>query len=195
MISRFEVRIDSNDDRISQVHLICMPPSGDITCKKSSQYHFVNEYLYKPLNLAEAESKPNVTLRYSERYFPADIYADERESSEYQISSPTPAAPLRRPSGQVSGPSLRDQSFSSHCLTIIFQFQQVFLPQQQATINSLAQARPQQQIPAQFRVPVNQVFRSPEEVNIPLQQRRPQPTPQQPIRRFPQVRPEEEDYE
>ncbi|XP_066587838.1 uncharacterized protein [Prorops nasuta] len=77
-----------------QVHLICMPPSGDINCKKSSQYHFVNEYLYKPLNLAEAESKPNVTLRYSERYYPADIYTDEREAGEYQIT-PTPAPPRR----------------------------------------------------------------------------------------------------
>lgn len=76
-----------------QVHLICMPPSGDITCKKSSQYHFVNEYLYKPLNLDEAESKPNVTLRYSERYFPSDIYTDERENDEYRSHH----APQRRP--------------------------------------------------------------------------------------------------
>lgn len=74
-----------------QVHLICMPPNSpaEITCKKSSQYHFVNEYLYKPLNLQEAESRPNVTLRYSERYFPADIYTDERadRSDEYSASS------------------------------------------------------------------------------------------------------------
>lgn len=76
-----------------------MPPSGDISCKKSSQYHFVNEYLYKPLNLQEAETKPNVTLRYSERYYPADIHADEREIDDYQIT-PTPA-PLRRPAPQV----------------------------------------------------------------------------------------------
>lgn len=82
-----------------QVHLICMPPSGDINCKKSSQYHFVNEYLYKPLNLAEVENKPNVTLRYSERYFPADIHADEREVGDYQIT-PT-AAPIRRPTPPV----------------------------------------------------------------------------------------------
>nr|XP_012219505.1 PREDICTED: uncharacterized protein LOC105670530 isoform X2 [Linepithema humile] len=82
-----------------QVHLICMPPSGDISCKKSSQYHFVNEYLYKPLNLQEAESKPNVTLRYSERYYPSDIYQDEREVGDYQIT-PTPA-PVRRPAPQV----------------------------------------------------------------------------------------------
>ncbi|XP_011866827.1 PREDICTED: uncharacterized protein LOC105561445 isoform X2 [Vollenhovia emeryi] len=82
-----------------QVHLICMPPSGDISCKKSSQYHFVNEYLYKPLNLQEAETKPNVTLRYSERYYPSDIYTDEREADDYQIT-PTPA-PVRRPAPQV----------------------------------------------------------------------------------------------
>lgn len=82
-----------------QVHLICMPPSGDISCQKSSQYHFVNEYLYKPLNLQEAETKPNVTLRYSERYYPSDIYTDEREVGDYQIT-PTPA-PVRRPAPQV----------------------------------------------------------------------------------------------
>lgn len=76
-----------------------MPPSGDISCKKSSQYHFVNEYLYKPLNLQEAETKPNVTLRYSERYYPSDIYADEREVGDYQIT-PTPP-PTRRPAPQV----------------------------------------------------------------------------------------------
>ncbi|XP_020300143.1 uncharacterized protein LOC109863892 isoform X2 [Pseudomyrmex gracilis] len=83
-----------------QVHLICMPPSGDISCKKSSQYHFVNEYLYKPLNLQEAETKPNVTLRYSERYYPSDIYTDEREVGDYQIT-PTPAPQPRRPAPQV----------------------------------------------------------------------------------------------
>lgn len=86
--------------KIFQVHLICMPPNGDITCKKSSQYHFVNEYLYKPLNLDEAESKPNVTLRYSERYFPSDIYTDERESNEYHRVSH--AAPARRPVSFIS---------------------------------------------------------------------------------------------
>ncbi|XP_043484831.1 uncharacterized protein LOC122512818 isoform X1 [Leptopilina heterotoma] len=147
-----------------QVHLICMPPSGDISCKKSSQYHFVNEYLYKPLNLAEAESKPNVTLRYSERYYPADIYTDERENE-------FPNSANRKPLNQ-----------------------QLYLNQQQhSSINSLPSGgRPQPNL-SQYRLPVNQVFRSPEEVNIPLQQRRPQ-APQQ-LRRFPQVRPEEEDYE
>ncbi|XP_015590903.1 uncharacterized protein LOC107265698 [Cephus cinctus] len=156
-----------------QVHLICMPPNGDITCKKSSQYHFVNEYLYKPLNLAEAENKPNVTLRYSERFYPANIYTDERESGDYQIT----------PTGS-SGGGLPRRPLP----------QQVFLGQQ-PSLGPLSQ-RSQPQIAPQFRVPVNQVFRSPEEVNIPLQQRRPQPQPQsQPLRRFPQVRPDDDDYE
>lgn len=53
-----------------QVHLICMPPGGDNICEKSSDYHFVNEFLYKPLNLEEYQHKPNVTLRYSDRYYP-----------------------------------------------------------------------------------------------------------------------------
>ncbi|XP_003400838.2 uncharacterized protein LOC126923496 [Bombus affinis] len=150
-----------------QVHLICMPPSGDINCKKSSQYHFVNEYLYKPLNLAEAENKPNVTLRYSERYFPTDIHPDEREAGDYQI---TPSAPIRRPTPPV---------YASP----------------QPTLNSIPpSARPQPTGLPQFRLPVNQVFRSPEEVNIPLQHRRPQPQ-HQPVRRFPQVRPDDEEYE
>ncbi|KAF3420785.1 hypothetical protein E2986_12701 [Frieseomelitta varia] len=152
-----------------QVHLICMPPSGDINCKKSSQYHFVNEYLYKPLNLAEAETKPNVTLRYSERFFPADIHPDEREVGDYQI---TPSAPIRRPTPPV------------------------YASPQPATLNSIpSSARPQPTGFPQFRLPVNQVFRSPEEVNIPLQHRRPQPQHQTSVRRYPQVRPDDEEYE
>ncbi|KAK0162216.1 hypothetical protein PV327_008569 [Microctonus hyperodae] len=153
-----------------QVHLICMPPSGDIMCKKSSQYHFVNEYLYKPLNQQEAESKPNVTLRYSERYFPGDIFTDEREADNYhQVSQ------QRRPLHQ----------------------QPLYLSQQSTTINSIPSVARPSPVPhslPQYRLPQNQVFRSPEEVNIPLQQRRPQPQ-QQILRRYPQVRPDEEDYE
>lgn len=82
-----------------------MPPSGDINCKKSSQYHFVNEYLYKPLNLAEAETRPNVTLRYSERYFPADIHPDERDAED------TYSAPARRPAPAVRIPYFKFFTF------------------------------------------------------------------------------------
>lgn len=61
-----------------QVHLICMPPSAENICDQSSKYHVVNEYLYKPINMEEHQRKPNVTLRYSERYYPENIYYDDR---------------------------------------------------------------------------------------------------------------------
>jgi flagellar motor protein MotB len=46
-----------------QVHLICMPPSEENICEQSSKYTFVNDYLYKPINMEEHQSKPNVSLR------------------------------------------------------------------------------------------------------------------------------------
>lgn len=89
--------------------------------------------------------------------------------------------------------------FNRNAIMNLFDYKQhVFLGQQSTTINSLpSAARPHQpQGLAQYRLPVNQVFRSPEEVNIPLQQRRPQQQQQGHIlRRFPQVRPDEEEYE
>lgn len=47
-----------------QVHLICMPPSDENICEQSSKYTFVNDYLYKPINMEEHQSKPNVSLRF-----------------------------------------------------------------------------------------------------------------------------------
>lgn len=47
-----------------QVHLICMPPSEENICEQSAKYHFVNDYLYKPINMEEHKAKPNVSLRY-----------------------------------------------------------------------------------------------------------------------------------
>ncbi|XP_037941877.1 transcription factor SPT20 homolog [Teleopsis dalmanni] len=61
-----------------QIHLICMPPSNENICQQSSKYHIVNDYLYKPINLQEHQSKPNVTLRYSERYYPENYYENDR---------------------------------------------------------------------------------------------------------------------
>lgn len=56
-----------------------MPPSGDNICQQSSKYHIVNDFLYKAINVEEHETKPNVSLRYSERYYPDNIYHDERQ--------------------------------------------------------------------------------------------------------------------
>lgn len=61
-----------------------MPPGADNICDKSSQFHFVNEYLYKPLNLEEHQNKPNVSLRYSDRYYPNQYYPNNEEVGDYE---------------------------------------------------------------------------------------------------------------
>lgn len=115
-----------------QVHLICMPPTHDNICQKSSKYHFVNEYLYRPVNEEEVQRKPNVSLKYSDRYYPAEVYRDDRyEQEEEEEEEPPRRAPA---------------------------------PVQHQQLQARPVQRPQQQ---------PQVFRSAEEVNIPLVQRRP----------------------
>ncbi|XP_022911739.2 uncharacterized protein [Onthophagus taurus] len=112
-----------------QVHLICMPPGGDNICEKSSQFHFVNEYLYRPINLQEHQSKPNVTLKYSDRYYPENYYSydedDEPQRPRQQVKEEQRQVIVRRP-------TLRPETT------------------------------------------IGQVYRNPEEINISLQQRRPQ---------------------
>lgn len=61
-----------------------MPPGKDNICEQSTKYHFVNEYLYRPVNLEEHQHKPNVTLKYAERYYPETHYQDEREEQQQQ---------------------------------------------------------------------------------------------------------------
>ncbi|XP_034841344.1 probable basic-leucine zipper transcription factor Q [Maniola hyperantus] len=112
-----------------QVHLICMPPTHDSICQKSSKYHFVNDYLYKPINEEEVQRKPNLSLKYSDRYFPSEVYRDDRYEQEEDEEEEE--APRRAPAVQQQRPTQRPQ----------------YQPQ---------------------------VFRSAEEVNIPLAQRRPQ---------------------
>ncbi|CAG4943440.1 unnamed protein product [Colias eurytheme] len=116
-----------------QVHLICMPPTHDNICQKSSKYHFVNEYLYKQINDEEVQRKPNAPIRYSERYYPSEVYTDDRYEREDEEEEADP----RRQGPQI-------------------------------------QERPSQRQQQQYQP---QVFRSAEEVNIPLIQRRPQPRP------------------
>jgi len=134
-----------------QVHLICMPPSSDNICKQSSQYHFINDYLYRPINEEEYRQKPNVTLRYSERYYPDNYYQEEVVESR-PVPSAVPAK-SSRPQPQPLRPS---------------------------------------PTPQQFRVN-NNVFHSPEEVNIPLQHRRPV-TQSQPRTSYPTTSSEEYEY-
>ncbi|XP_002074686.4 putative cyclin-dependent serine/threonine-protein kinase DDB_G0272797/DDB_G0274007 [Drosophila willistoni] len=217
-----------------QIHLICMPPSHDNICKQSSKYHIVNDYLYKPINLQEHQSKPNVTLRYSERYFPENYYEHERYDDEEEEDLP-PARPrvqqqqqhrqvvaYQQPQHQA-----QSQSQAQHVPQVRVQYQPQ--PQQQVVTQIRHQSQPQPQpttlayrkpLPATTIQPQlqlhhqqlhhaqiqpqrpqtvaptvtptpyrfftaapqlqhlqqqhQQVFRTPEEINISLQQRRPQ---------------------
>ncbi|CAG5002291.1 unnamed protein product, partial [Parnassius apollo] len=114
-----------------QVHLICMPSTQENICQRSSKYHFVNDYLYRPINEEEHMRKPSVILKYSDRFYPAEVYRDDRYNQDQEEEE-------------------EEQSHRTHP------------PQHHPS------PRPQQ---PQHQP---QVFRSAEEVNIPLVQRRPQ---------------------
>jgi len=125
-----------------QVHLICMPPSSENICENSQKYHIVNEYLYKPINMDEHQKK-NVALKYSDRYFPGEIYYDDRRDypDEHQtIRTSTSTVTARKQSVQRPGSSTT-------------------APFKQQNYNQNA-------------------YRSPEDINISLQQRRPTLPPQ-----------------
>lgn len=67
-----------------------MPPSNENICEKSSQFHFVNDYLYKPINEEEVQRKPNVTLRYADRYYPDSYYEHEDNEETQQVPRKQP---------------------------------------------------------------------------------------------------------
>ncbi|XP_052758576.1 uncharacterized protein LOC113510918 [Galleria mellonella] len=92
-----------------QVHLICMPPTHDNICQKSAKYHFVNDYLYRPINQEEVQRKPNVSLKYSDRYYPAEVYRDDRYDQDEEEEEEE--APRRQPAPQPqqARPSPRPQ--------------------------------------------------------------------------------------
>ncbi|XP_065368234.1 transcription factor SPT20 homolog [Calliphora vicina] len=196
-----------------QIHLICMPPSNDNICQQSAKYHIVNEYLYKPVNLQEHQSKPNVTLRYSERYYPESYYDNDRYEDEEEAPKPRVQhhrQPLQvgfhQQQQQQQQPQYqRSQSVPQQQQQVRHQpVQQISQPQQTTvyrkplpvtTIQPQIQPQIQQirnQAPAPTVTPSpyryftaapqlqhlqqnqQQVYRSPEEINISLQQRRPQ---------------------
>ncbi|XP_049872519.1 uncharacterized protein LOC126371261 isoform X3 [Pectinophora gossypiella] len=108
-----------------QVHLICMPPTQENICQQSAKYHIVNKYLYRPINQEEVQRKPNLPLKYSDRYYPAEVYNDDRYANDDDgEEEEEPVRPTGRPAAAPA-----------------------------------------------------QVFRSAEEVNIPLVQRRPHNRP------------------
>ncbi|XP_018318663.1 uncharacterized protein LOC108732390 isoform X5 [Agrilus planipennis] len=124
-----------------QLHLICMPPSKENICTESSKFHIVNDYLYKPVNLEEHQRKPNVTLRYHERYYPEEYHQYPENDYDDELQQ-------RRPHVSPT---------KQHHTQVVRRPTQI--PQFQATI------RPETNI--------GQVYRSPEDINIPLEHRRP----------------------
>ncbi|EDW92063.1 bromodomain-containing protein DDB_G0280777 [Drosophila yakuba] len=152
-----------------QIHLICMPPSHDNICKQSSKYHIVNDYLYKPINLQEHQSKPNVTLRYSERYFPENYYEHERyDDEEEQL----PAAP--RPRIQQHHQQQLQQPQQQHRQVVAYQ-----QPQQQPQVRVQYQQPQQHQHHQQQGQPqpqvVTQIRHQPQPQPTTLAYRKPQP--------------------
>lgn len=145
-----------------------MPPSSDNICQQSSQFHFVNDFLYRPINADEVHARPNVSLRYADRYYPENYYEtiNEEENGErtfHTRQQEPPRQQQQQPIGQGSAPRPSRPTPQ--------QFQQPTL-------------RPLAQVPQHFtRQPIaytggagnNQVYHSAEEVNIPLQSRRPTP--------------------
>ncbi|XP_034650429.1 GATA zinc finger domain-containing protein 10 [Drosophila subobscura] len=154
-----------------QIHLICMPPSHDNICKQSSKYHIVNDYLYKPINLQEHQSKPNVTLRYSERYFPENYYEHERYDDEEEE---LPAAPRPRTQHQQQQQHHQQQQpqQQQHRQVIAYQQPQIQHQQEpQVRVQYQQQQQQQQAHPTQIR---HQPQPQPQPTT--LAYRKPQPT-------------------
>lgn len=141
-----------------QIHLICVPPSADNICKQSNKYHFVNEYLYQPLNEKEA-SATNTSLVYADRYYPqgysvgSDMLPQYAPDLDDLPAARAPPSYRSRPMlhRHVGGPPRHHQSHPS--------------------------PRPNSSQPpgGDPRKPGPGVFYSPESINIPLSHRRPPP--------------------
>lgn len=147
-----------------------MPPASDNICSQSSKYHVVNDYLYKAINMEEHQSKPNVTLRYSERYFPESFYQDDRQDRQDYVDRP------RQPVCVIFSCSLAAAMLNHYADRIgsLMENQvQVGIRNKPATAAPVAQQQFYRPAPYQQQQQQN-VYRTPEEINISLQQRRPQ---------------------
>ncbi|KOB75374.1 Uncharacterized protein OBRU01_07859 [Operophtera brumata] len=171
---------------------------------KSSKYHFVNEYLYRPINEEEVQRKPNVSLKYSDRYYPQEVYRDDRyeqEDDEEEVSIPTCTSST--PTGESSKYHFVNESLYGPINeeevqrkpNVSLKYSDRYYPQEYHFVNEYLyrpineeevhrksnvslkysdRYDPQDARPSPSPRPqAPQVFRSAEEVNIPLGQRRP----------------------
>ncbi|CAG0924828.1 unnamed protein product [Notodromas monacha] len=75
-----------------------MPEGDENICKMSSKYHFVNDYLYKPIN----EEEDGGTLQYSDRYYPEGYHAGANMELDGNVS---PQVQQRKHNAQHKRPS------------------------------------------------------------------------------------------
>lgn len=108
-----------NQFMFHQVHLICVPPSTENICKQSSQFHFVNEYLYRPVNAKEASSNSNVSLRYADRYYPEGYAHGDPLNEQYLIeASQRSSVATNAPSSSSSNSKKQQVYFSADSVNI-----------------------------------------------------------------------------
>ncbi|GIY06936.1 chitin-binding type-2 domain-containing protein [Caerostris darwini] len=83
-----------------QVHLNCVPDAQDI-CAQSQKFHFVNDYLYKPVDY----EGPNNTARYSQRYYPDGyVVGDPLVAPQEQRRAPAPQPQSYAPPAPAPAP-------------------------------------------------------------------------------------------
>lgn len=165
-----------------------MPPSNENICQKSSAFFFVNDYLYRPVNEEEVQRKPNVSLRYSDRYYPQNYFGDAEEGlqpQQVQSQHVPQRVPLqqglhtqapRRTAPQQPAPqqAVHYQPTPRPSAAQQPSYRQAN-PSNQVSMQALKRHRPCHSVSVISIAPFRllQVFHSPEEVNIPLQLRRP----------------------
>ncbi|KFM57017.1 hypothetical protein X975_26865, partial [Stegodyphus mimosarum] len=85
-----------------QVHLNCVPDAQDI-CAQSQKFHFVNDYLYKPVDY----EGPNNTARYSQRYYPDGYVVGDPLVAPQEQTARRPAPPQHQSYSAPAAPSPR----------------------------------------------------------------------------------------
>ncbi|GFY76777.1 chitin-binding type-2 domain-containing protein [Trichonephila inaurata madagascariensis] len=151
-----------------QVHLNCVPDAQDI-CAQSQKFHFVNEYLYKPVDY----EGPNNTARYSQRYYP----------DGYVVGDPL-VAPQEQRRAPAPQPQPQPQAYAPPAAPPRAQPRQVAPapPPSQPTYRAPAQPAPQPTYRAPAQPAPQQTYRAPAQ---PAAQSRPASRPSRPLESYP----------
>lgn len=146
-----------------------MPPSSDFQCQKSSDFHFVNDYLYKPINSKQAAAY-NTSLKYADRFFPEGFGG---ENGNREVVGGHASGGGGGQGGKYFASSEEGEEEEEYRRP-----QQQQQPQQQ--FQSPRQPHPQQAHPPRQQPHPHphpqSYYTSPSEINIPLTSRRPIPS-------------------